>query len=174
MKNTQYGTLDILASKLSRGKPRTYGIITLDDGSQDFIFLGNRMKIQYLNIRHGSEHWNNSTFNGALIMRPGKDAFSGEFILGDANWDPICSSDDPYGDIQCTALIAPPDFEKNTGNTGLASAAPLCFKAFFAPNRSAAYLGQDDALANILLWECQELEQVPISREENRHENDNN
>ena len=137
-----------LIAKLSRCKKNTYGIITPEGGSPEFIVCGNRLKILKLWIKHGDTLWTTQNFNGNLIMRSSKTPNSGEFFLGDSNWVHQNSSVDQHPDLLCISIVAlPTDKETVIG-----------FKGIFNATCSAAYLLQDLALTDILLWEGQQLE----------------
>lgn len=144
----QFDLCENLIAKVARCKKGTYAIITPEDKPIEFIVCGNRLQVRSLCIKCGDMLWTHNTFKGNLIIRSGRTSTPGEFYLGDSNWVHQNSSIDPYPDLVCIAIVTLP-----TDSNAVAG-----FKAVFNTECTSAYVIQDSALTDILLWESRQLE----------------
>ena len=139
-----------LIARIARCKRGTYAIITPENKPTELIVCGCKMKVLALWVKQGPKIWTIQNYRDNLIMRSGKPTVPGEYYFGDSSWIHKHSSLDPYPDLVCIAVVASP-----TDNNTLVG-----FKGVFNDQCSFAYMFQDLALVDILLWEGQQLEKM--------------
>ena len=146
----QFILCENLIARTARCKKGTYAIITPEGKPTELIVCGNRLSVQSLWVKQGDTLWTTQTFTNNVIMRSNKATAPGEFYLGDSNWVHKHSSLDPYPDLVCIAIATLPT-DSNT---------VVGFKGVFNSQCSSAYVIQDSALVDVLLWEGQQLEKT--------------